>query len=332
MPPSSDIPKPAIPTTTNPVVHKVMQANKRANTKPEQVVRALLREMGYPGYRLQWKKCPGHPDIAYPGRKIAIFVNGCFWHRCPICNMPVPKINLPYWEAKFTRNVERDARTRQTLEEQGWTVVNIWEHELKKERIQYTERYLYEVISLDDPQARFTVIGEKEEREAAEALRHQQVKKCCQVLKEAGIPFQQFKHKALSNLQQLKRLEKRMDAVMTTGILAPAQCPKTLLVTPWKDCFQEENQLKDQNQCFDMEQQLHSKDSHGENESYVFEAVSPLQLLENPTLKIKIGESLQQAEALAFPNFLNTVSVRISTSDLERAFNALRAAAQKNDA
>lgn len=109
-----------------------MQGNKRANTKPEMIVRQKLREAGLPGYRLQWKKAPGTPDIAYPGRKVAIFVNGCFWHRCPHCHPKVPKRNTEFWEAKFKRNVERDAEVQRELEELGWTVIVIWECQLKK--------------------------------------------------------------------------------------------------------------------------------------------------------------------------------------------------------
>ena len=109
-----------------------MQGNKRANTKPEMIVRQKLREASLPGYRLQWKKAPGTPDIAYPGRKVAIFVNGCFWHRCPHCHPKVPKRNTEFWEAKFKRNVERDAEVQRELEELGWTVIVIWECQLKK--------------------------------------------------------------------------------------------------------------------------------------------------------------------------------------------------------
>ena len=142
--------KPVVSATTR----KCMQGNKGANTKPEQVVRTMLRDMGYPGYRLQWKAAPGRPDIAYPGRKLAIFVNGCFWHRCPVCNLPTPQSNVEYWEAKFKRNVERDAENRAALEEAGWTVVTLWEHDLKKDARPQTSRYLYEVMSLaDEPSA-----------------------------------------------------------------------------------------------------------------------------------------------------------------------------------
>lgn len=119
------------PAAKSPAVRKSMQGNKSKNTKPELAVRKLLREAGFPGYRLQWKKAPGRPDIAYPGRKIAVFVNGCFWHRCPKCNLPLPKTNPDYWEEKFRRNVERDQRKIKELEEAGWKVFVIWECELK---------------------------------------------------------------------------------------------------------------------------------------------------------------------------------------------------------
>ncbi|MDO4596399.1 MAG: very short patch repair endonuclease [Coriobacteriaceae bacterium] len=117
---------------------KSMQGNKRANTKPEMLVRQRLRAAGYTGYRLQWKKAPGRPDIAFPGRKIAIFVNGCFWHRCPICKPSMPKSNVEFWQAKFRRNVERDAESTRALKEAGWHVITIWECELKKKRVDET--------------------------------------------------------------------------------------------------------------------------------------------------------------------------------------------------
>lgn len=134
--------------TTEAIRHS-MQGNKSKDTKPELQVRAMLRKMGYPGYRLQWKKASGRPDIAYPGRKLAIFVNGCFWHRHDGCKYAsTPGSNTDYWEAKFARNVERDKRTKETLEAEGWTVIVIWECELKKDKVEQTERYLYSVLSI----------------------------------------------------------------------------------------------------------------------------------------------------------------------------------------
>ena len=119
-------------------VRKSMQGNKRRDTKPELLVRQRLRAAGLTGYRLDWAKAPGRPDIAFPGRKIAIFVNGCYWHRCPHCNPSTPQKNVEFWEAKFRRNVERDARALAELEEMGWTVITVWECELKRDRIDET--------------------------------------------------------------------------------------------------------------------------------------------------------------------------------------------------
>lgn len=128
-----------------------MQGNKRKDTKPELLVRQRLRAAGLTGYRLQWKKAPGRPDIAFPGRKVAIFVNGCFWHRCPHCNPSVPKRNTEFWEAKFRRNVERDQRALAELAELGWTAITIWECELKRDRIDETMAHVIEQVRTAAP-------------------------------------------------------------------------------------------------------------------------------------------------------------------------------------
>ncbi len=94
--------------------HKSMQGNKRRDTKPEVLVRRMLRD-GLSGYRCDWRKAPGRPDVAFVGRKLAIEICGCFWHRCPTCSLSVPKKNLDYWEAKFARNVERDEQNLAAL-------------------------------------------------------------------------------------------------------------------------------------------------------------------------------------------------------------------------
>lgn len=113
-------------------VRKCMKSNKSKDTSPELKVRKALREAGYPGYRLNWKKAPGKPDICYPGRKVAIFINGCFWHRCPKCNLPMPKHNAEYWISKLERNVQRDRENIENLESEGWTVIVTWGCDLKK--------------------------------------------------------------------------------------------------------------------------------------------------------------------------------------------------------
>ena len=110
-----------------------MKGNVRTGTKPELELRRLLREAGFPGYRLHWRQAPGTPDVAYPGRKVAIFVNGCFWHRCPYCTPPNPKSHSEFWETKFVRNQERDARKTRQLEAAGWRVVTVWECRLRKD-------------------------------------------------------------------------------------------------------------------------------------------------------------------------------------------------------
>lgn len=110
-----------------------MKSNKGRDTGPELCLRKGLRDNGYPGYRVNWKKAPGHPDIAYPGRKVAIFVNGCFWHRCPVCNLPLPKTHTDFWKRKFDANIERDRRKIDELESMGWTVITIWECQIKKD-------------------------------------------------------------------------------------------------------------------------------------------------------------------------------------------------------
>jgi DNA mismatch endonuclease (patch repair protein) len=108
-----------------------MQANRSKNTKPELMVRAELRARGLTGYRIHWKGVPGHPDVCFVGRRVAIFVHGCFWHRCPHCTPSVPKSHTQFWEEKFARNRARDARDNALLVEAGWTVLVVWECRLK---------------------------------------------------------------------------------------------------------------------------------------------------------------------------------------------------------
>lgn len=127
------------PEPLNEGVTKSMRSNKRKDTSPELRMRRALRDAGYPGYRLQWK-IPGRPDITYPGRRIAIFVNGCFWHRCPRCDLGIPKHNRDYWIDKFERNVDRDKRNHDKLVEGGWNVITIWECEIDEDIQSCVER------------------------------------------------------------------------------------------------------------------------------------------------------------------------------------------------
>ena len=108
----------------------VMARIKSRDTKPELLLRRLLTQMGA-RYRLHRKDLPGSPDVAMPGRRLAIFVHGCFWHRCPTCQPPNPRSHSEFWTRKFELNVERDARKRAQLEAAGWLVLEIWECDVR---------------------------------------------------------------------------------------------------------------------------------------------------------------------------------------------------------
>jgi len=147
------------PTPSSPGTAKSMRGNKGKDTKPELLARSLLREAGYPGYRLHWRKAPGRPDIAYPGRRVAIFINGCYWHRCPHCDPPTPKAHRDFWKAKFVANETRDARQVAELEAAGWTVVTIWECELRNKPARIVGELAELLSSASDPRGDRSVQG-----------------------------------------------------------------------------------------------------------------------------------------------------------------------------
>lgn len=109
----------------------VMRRVKGRDTTPELKVRRALTALGA-RYRLNRKDLPGSPDVVMPGRRLAIFVHGCFWHGHDCARgSRVPKANREYWTAKVARNVARDQRAAQALLDQGWRVETIWECDLK---------------------------------------------------------------------------------------------------------------------------------------------------------------------------------------------------------
>lgn len=120
------------PIPESEITSRVMSANRGKDTSPELKLRKALREAGMSGYRLHWKNAPGRPDITYPQHKVAIFVHGDFWHRCPVCNLPLPKSHTEFWKEKLDRNVRRDADKVASLEKEGWTVITCWEHEIRE--------------------------------------------------------------------------------------------------------------------------------------------------------------------------------------------------------
>jgi DNA mismatch endonuclease, patch repair protein len=109
-----------------------MRANRRTDTKPELALRRALHGRGYryrKDYRLDLANgARVRPDIAFTARRVAVFVDGCFWHVCPEHGTS-PAANTWYWEPKLRRNVQRDRAADEALAAAGWQVVRVWEHE-----------------------------------------------------------------------------------------------------------------------------------------------------------------------------------------------------------
>lgn len=106
-----------------------MERQKRADTRPERELRVALHRRGL-RYRahLPIKGTRRTIDIAFPRLRIAVFVDGCFWHGCPTHGTS-PKANARWWAEKLAANIERDRDTRNRLEAAGWKVLRVWEHE-----------------------------------------------------------------------------------------------------------------------------------------------------------------------------------------------------------
>jgi len=121
----------SIPRASSSSVRKVMIANKGRDTGPELVLRRGLREAGIGGYRVNYRIGRRRLDVSYVSRKIAVQVHGCFWHNCPVCQLPIPKSHTAYWRRKFFINRRRDEETSRQLRAEGWIVLEFWEHELK---------------------------------------------------------------------------------------------------------------------------------------------------------------------------------------------------------
>ncbi len=106
---------------------QMMSGIKGKNSQPEMLVRKALFAMGH-RFRLHRRDLPGTPDIAMPGRKIAIFVHGCFWHAHRGCKYAkTPSTRTEFWTTKLQGNVDRDRRAADKLAEMGWRVLNVWE-------------------------------------------------------------------------------------------------------------------------------------------------------------------------------------------------------------
>lgn len=124
-----------------------MKSNRGSRTGLELTIAKLLRK------RIMANRLPGRPDFVYPKAKLAVFVHGCFWHRCPIHSLPPPKTHTAFWKRKFARNVERDRLNRVELQSMGWKVIEIWEHEIKANPRACAKRVLVEVRKRESPRA-----------------------------------------------------------------------------------------------------------------------------------------------------------------------------------
>jgi DNA mismatch endonuclease, patch repair protein len=145
---SKALPNPPAPST--PAVRAAMRGNQRRDTRPELALRSALHARGL-RYRVDFPIRPAtgirpiRPDIVFTRAKIAVFVDGCFWHGCPDHGTK-PTRNTDYWTAKLERNIERDRRNDALLEEAGWTVVRIWEHEASHDAV--IERVAHQVARI----------------------------------------------------------------------------------------------------------------------------------------------------------------------------------------
>ncbi|HEX2391980.1 MAG TPA: very short patch repair endonuclease [Solirubrobacterales bacterium] len=112
-------------------VRASMQGNRKRDTRPELALRSELHRRGlrYRVDRRPLKSVRCRADIVFPRQKVAVFVDGCFWHGCPEHGTS-PQTNAAYWSAKIARNVERDRLNEAELSAAGWAVVRVWEHEI----------------------------------------------------------------------------------------------------------------------------------------------------------------------------------------------------------
>lgn len=119
------------PSPSSSAATAVMQANRGSDTKPEVRLRSALHRMGLrfrKGLRISTSSVSVRPDIVFTKCRVAVFVDGCFWHSCVIHGTS-PRTNSNYWLPKLKRNVERDAVVNEALSDAGWRVIRVWEHE-----------------------------------------------------------------------------------------------------------------------------------------------------------------------------------------------------------
>jgi DNA mismatch endonuclease (patch repair protein) len=115
---------------SSPAVRAVMLGNRRRDTSPEMAVRRLVHAAGL-RYRVDTRPVPElnrRADLVFAGPKVAVFIDGCYWHGCPT-HGTVARTNAGYWQSKIAKNRDRDAETTQVLLDAGWVVLRVWEHD-----------------------------------------------------------------------------------------------------------------------------------------------------------------------------------------------------------
>lgn len=123
------------PWPSSALATAVMRANRKTGTEPEVVVRSELHRLGLrfrKNHRLRVGDLTTCPDIVFPRTRVAVYIDGCFWHQCPL-HGNIPMRNTWYWMPKLRRNVERDLRTTDRLRSEGWAVLRFWEHQRPQE-------------------------------------------------------------------------------------------------------------------------------------------------------------------------------------------------------
>lgn len=140
-------------STTKPVlqsVSKSMRGNRSTGTLPERILAKMAWNAGYRGYRKNDRRIPGKPDLYFPRLKLAVLLNGCFWHRCPYCKLPLPKSNTVFWDKKFAMNKERDKRQRKLRNAADIRTFVVWECRLIKDPDRVLERLGRVVIEQEE--------------------------------------------------------------------------------------------------------------------------------------------------------------------------------------
>lgn len=111
---------------------RTMRAVKGKGTRPEKRLFSMLAQMGVRGWKKNVDSIIGKPDVAFVSLRIAIFVDGCFWHGCRHCKRKLPKTNQKYWKRKIRKNINLAKLYNRRLRADGWTVIRVWEHEINR--------------------------------------------------------------------------------------------------------------------------------------------------------------------------------------------------------